>query len=118
MTDQCRCPCSDHTPNPIGTPLAGHPVGHWAALPDTQLVLDSENTEHELKQCECGCNVYQGTSRIGPTDVDSLDIPVLPLQVHYVDDDDASDDHEYVSVKITELADMVSTIRSCTCQDS
>ncbi len=117
MHDQCRCPCSPHKPSAIGTPLAGHSVGHWAALPDTRMAPISENAEHVLRQCACGCNEYSGTSPIGPTDVDSLDIPALPIQLDYVDDDAPSDDHEYVSIKITELADMTSALRSCTCQD-
>lgn len=117
MHTHCVCPECEAIRPTVGTPLAGHPVGHWAALPGTNVGTHSGNSERQLRQCECGCNTYSGTSPIGPIDVDSLDIPALPIQLDYVDDDDASDDHEYVSVKITELADMVSTIRSCTCQD-
>mgnify|MGYP007011099950 FL=1 len=117
MTTQCRCPYPHHTPTPIGTSLGGGVVGNWAPLPGTELEANSAPPAHELKQCECGCNTYQGTSPIGPTDVDSLGIPVLPITLEYVDDDEPSDDHEYVSIKITELADMTSALKSCTCQD-
>lgn len=117
MSHGCRCPDPNHRPSPIGTPLVGHSVGHWQALPEVSTAPPTDNAEHVLRQCECGCNTYQGTSSIGPTDVDSLDIPVLPLIVEYEDDDGPSDDHEYVSIKITELADMASALRSCTCQD-
>lgn len=117
MHDQCRCPCSHPSAQVIGGPLGTHPVGNWRPLPDTNVAPISGNSEHTLKQCECGCNEYSGTSPIGPTDVDSLDIPALPIQLDYVDDDGPSDDHEYISVKITDFADMQSAIQSCTCQD-
>lgn len=117
MSTQCRCPNPCHTPSPIGTSLGSGLVGQWQALPGTQLEANSGTPERELKQCDCGCNVYQGTSPIGPTDADSLGIPVLPITLEYVDDDEPSDDHEYVSIKITELADMTSALKSCTCQD-
>ena len=112
----CRCPYAHHGPSPIG-PLGGGVVGEWLPVSGPDVEANSESTEHVLKQCECGCNTYQGTSPIGPTDADSLEIPVLPIQLDYVDDDEPSDDHEYVSVKITEFADMMSAIKSCTCQD-
>jgi hypothetical protein len=114
---QCRCPYPEHGSTPIGTSLGNGVVGNWQALPDTQLAPDSANAEHELKQCACGCNTYSGTSLTAPLNADELDIPVLPLVVEYEDDDGPSDDHEYVSVKITDLADMQSAIQSCTCQD-
>lgn len=112
-TDQSQCRGS----HPIGTSLGGGVVGHWAPLPGTQLGTDNVNSDRPPKACNCGCNVYSGTSPVGPTDVDQLDIPALPLILDYEDDDGPSDDHEYVSIKITELSDMVSAIRSCTCQD-
>lgn len=117
MSDRCRCPSGNHSAQVIGSPLGTHPVGHWAPLPGPTVAPNSGNSGHVLKQCTCGCNEYQGTSRIAPTDADSLDIPALPIQLDYVDDDTPSDDHEYVSIKITDLADMQSAIRSCTCQD-
>lgn len=117
MHEQCRCPNAHHGPSPIGTSLGNGVVGNWQALPGPTVAPDSGNSEHTLKQCECGCNEYSGTSPIAPTDVDSLDIPALPIQLDYVDDDEPSDDHEYVSIKATELADMLSEIKSCTCQD-
>ena len=103
------CP---HSPA-LDTSLGNGMVGAWQAIPETS----GGPVERDLKQCECGCNVYQGTAPVGPTDVDSLDIPALPIQLDYVDDDDPSDDHQYVEIKITELADMVSALKSCTCQD-
>lgn len=117
MNAQCRCPDPDHTPNRIGTSLANGVAGHWAPIVADTVAPNTNNAEHVLKQCECGCNAYTGTSLTAPIDVDQLDIPVLPLIVEYEDDDGPSDDHEYVSIKITELADMASALRSCTCQD-
>lgn len=111
--------CTHCSPNPpLGSPSIGPSngsasVGAWQPLPGPVKAPLS----HELKQCACGCNTYQGTSPIGPTDVDQLDIPVLPVIMDYVDDDEPSDDHEYVSIKATEYADMVSALRSCSCQD-
>lgn len=112
MSAQCRCPDSNHGPLPLGTSLGGGVVGNWQALSDTPMEVDISSDVHELKQCECGCNTYQGTSNIGPTDVDSLDIPVLPLTLDYEDDDAPSDDHEYVSIKATEYAELLNKVRS------
>lgn len=111
MTDQCRCPKGMETPHGLGPSLSTRRVGEWQAIP----ARDGGPVEHELKRCECGCNVYQGTSPIGPTDADSLDIPALPIQLDYVDDD-ASDDLRYVEIPATQFADMLSAIRACTCQ--
>jgi hypothetical protein len=117
MTDQCRCPSPGHNPQVIGTSLGGGLVGHWQALPGTRVDTDSVPVERPLKQCECGCNTYQGTSPIGPTDADSLDIPVLPLILDYEDDDGSSDDHDVLLVQTTPFSDPVSHCRTCTCQD-
>lgn len=117
MHSHCVCPACEANAPTIGAPLAAHPVGNWQALPEVSTAPATDNAEHVLKQCECGCNAYTGTSLTAPIDVDQLDIPVLPLIVEYEDDDGPSDDHEYVSIKITELADMASALRSCTCQD-
>lgn len=117
MHEQCRCPNATHNPSAIGTSLGSGLVGHWQALPGHSVDTDSGNSDRELKQCECGCNVYQGTANTGPTDVDQLDLPALPLILEYEDDDGPSDDHEYVSVKITDLAEMIKANQSCTCQD-
>jgi hypothetical protein len=114
---ECQCAGPDHSAPTIGTTLGNGLVGQWQALPGPVVEANTGLSERELKQCTCGCNTYSGTASNAPTDVDSLDIPALPIQLDYVDDDGPSDDHEYVSVKITELSDMVSAIRSCTCQD-
>lgn len=92
-------------------------LGEWVALPEDAPRKASEAP----RNCECGCNEY--SPAVSPSEfprahsVDSLpDIPALPLLVEYEDDDGPSDDHEYVSIKATEFADMVSALRSCTCQ--
>lgn len=115
-----ECTCETHTevPTPIGTALGNGVVAQWAPLSGADAGLRVEPIERPLKQCACGCNVYSGTSPVGPTDLDTLDIPVLPITLEYVDDDDASDDHEYVSVHVAELAQMVNQLRSCTCAQS
>ena len=112
MTDQCQCPKGMETPQGLGPSLSTRRVGEWQAIPESS----GKATEHVLRQCECGCNTYQGTSPIGPTDVDSLDIPALPIRLEY-EDDDASDDLRYVEIPATQFADMLSAIRSCTCQN-
>lgn len=112
MSAQCRCPDPNHGANPFGTSLPDGVEGNWRPLSDARLKANIKPNVHELKQCECGCNTYQGTSNIGPTDVDSLDIPVLPLTLDYEDDDAPSDDHEYVSIKATEYAELLNKVRS------
>lgn len=117
MSAQCRCPDPTHGPPRIGTSLGSGVVGNWQALPEAH----TENAPHALLNCECGCNAYSpqddplGAER--PVSVFPPPIPVLPLAVEYEDDDGPSDDHEYISIKITDFADMQSAIQSCTCQD-
>lgn len=117
MNAQCRCPHSAHGPYPIGTSLGNGVVGNWESLPED----NRGNAPHALRNCECGCNAYSPS--LDPGEFPSghseglSDIPALPLTVEYENDDGPSDDHEYISIKITELSDMVSAIKSCTCQD-
>lgn len=106
------CPSPEGESLPIGHSIGNASVSAWTPLPGPV----NGAVSHELKQCDCGCNVYQGTASVGPTDVDQLDIPALPVILEYEDDDGPSDDHEYVSILATEYADMVSALRSCTCQ--
>lgn len=121
MHSHCVCPECEAMRPTVGTPLAGHSVGHsvgnWQALPETNPTDTRENTQRGLQQCECGCNVYSPALPNSEFPSGLPDVPVLPLVVEYEDDDAPSDDHEYVSIKITELADMTSALRSCTCQD-
>jgi hypothetical protein len=112
MTDQCRCPDSNHAPPVIGTSLGNGVVARWASLPDTPGKNKTGPLSHELAQCACGCNTYSESLSAGPVDFDALDIPVLPIQLDYVDDDEPSDDHEYVSIKATEYAQLLSKVRS------
>jgi hypothetical protein len=110
----CRCPDPRHAPQPIGT--TPNAAG-WSPLPEHA----PRNDSLPPRNCDCGCNEYSpagtllGTPR--PFSVDSLpEVPVLPLVLEYEDDDGPSDDHEYVTIKATEFADMLSDLRSCTCQ--
>ncbi len=113
-----------HTPNdacpgahPIGTSLGNGVVGNWQALPGSESVHPSGNTERALRQCQCGCNVYSPAEAISEFPSGLYEIPALPIDLQYEDDDGPSDDHEYVTIKATEFADMLSDLRSCTCQD-
>lgn len=111
MSHPCRCSTPSPTPKP-------HAVGEWQGLPITPPILNLKGSQsHELAQCACGCQEYTpGLSRTLQGDSE-LDIPVLPLELVYEDDDGPSDDHEYVSIKATEFAEMVSDLRACTCHD-
>jgi hypothetical protein len=121
MNAQCRCPYPDHGPRPIGTSLGNGVVGNWQSLPGPVVAPNSGNASYAPLQCECGCNEYSPTDTVSGRPIGHSvfppPIPALPLTVEYEDDDAPSDDHEYVSIKITDLADMQSVIRSCTCQD-
>lgn len=111
MNIPCRCT----TPHPIGST---HVIGSWSPLPEAapREPVKSPLT-HELLNCACGCQEYVPGAQGISQGFSEPDIPVLPLVVEYEDDDGPSDDHEYVSIKATEFADMVSALRSCTCQD-
>lgn len=113
-THTTQCTCTD----PLGTSLSNSVVNAWHALPDTPKQLTTAPVSHELRQCACGCNTYSPEPSQGPTAFDQLDIPVLPIQLDYVDDDDVSDDHQYVSIHVAELANLLTLVRSCTCGQS
>jgi hypothetical protein len=118
VNTQCRCPYPHQGPQGIGIPLGTGVIGQWQPLPleanrqeATQPVLSHGYGDDEYSLTHTPTGSPRAHSVYPPP------IPVLPLTVEYEDDDAPSDDHEYVSVKITELADMVSVVRSCTCQD-
>lgn len=111
------CTCND-TPyeNPsqgIGSVPTPQDSGIWHPMEDPK-------PQTALRNCECGCNVYSPAktlpSNCCPYSGALRDIPVLPLTVTYEDDDAPSDDHEYVTIRATEFADMLSDLRACTCQ--
>jgi len=110
------CSCEDPLVPPsqgIGSIPPSRISGQWALMEDP-------STERPLRNCECGCNAYSPLpTPIGipsPYSEALRDIPALPLTVTYEDDDGPSDDHEYVTIKATEFADMLSDLRACTCQ--
>jgi hypothetical protein len=109
-----HCTCTTNEYSPI---THTHDIGIWAPLPEDASRRDTESPRTD----SCGCNEYRPAGILpgsqNPFSDDPLpEVPLLPLTVEYEDDDDPSDDHEYLSVKITEFADMVSALRSCTCQ--
>lgn len=75
--------------------------------------------ERALAQCRCGCNVYRPQEATDSNLTAFQPIPGTPtttlLELTYEDDTELSDDHEYISIKITELAEMLARINNCNC---
>ena len=71
-------------------------------------------------QCYCGCNVYSPQKATGSILSDEQPLlsttPTKLLELTYEDDDGPSDDHEYISVKITEFAELIKIARECNCR--
>lgn len=115
---QCRCSHPAHAPVfPTHSGLGSQAVGHWVSLPDSQPI--SENSADP--NCRCGCNRPEFEFNGGtdaPSDGLSPDIPDSPLELVWEASDDISDDSEYVSIKATDLADMLSDLRDCRCNAS
>lgn len=118
MTQQCRCPNPHHSPSPLGTSLGNGVVADWQPLPGTNAGKPSDGP----RNCSCGCNVYIPASDMrgvpGPYSEFPSDIPVLPLALEYEDDDEPSDDHEYISIRATDFADILARLRSCSCRNA
>lgn len=112
------CSCSE-TPTPdhpqVDGPLpTSQTMGQWAPMRDPKPHTAPRN-------CECGCNTYSPLSTLpGIPSTHSAafrDIPALPLDVTY-EDDDVSDEHEYVSIHVAELSNLLHLVRSCECGQS
>lgn len=104
------------TPNP-------HTEGQWLPLAEGTAKDVSRRDTEAPRNCSCGCNeYYPARAGIGAQIncfVDSLpEVPVLPLVLTYEDDDAPSDDHEYVSIHVAELANLLNQVRSCVCSQS